>query len=58
MITETVLQLDNKRLRDLLIRIRGWDQLPETGDGPFWMREIDRILATVPETRTTPYGDQ
>jgi hypothetical protein len=29
----------------LLRRLREWDQLPQTGDGPYWMREIDAALA-------------
>lgn len=29
----------------LLQRLREWDQLPHTGDGPFWIREIDKALA-------------
>jgi hypothetical protein len=32
---------------DLLRRIREWDHLPLTGDGPYWMREIDRVLGEV-----------
>jgi len=30
--------------RKLLRRIREWDQLPDTADGPYWIAEIDRLL--------------
>jgi hypothetical protein len=29
---------------DLARRLRAWDHLPLTGDGPFWMRELDALL--------------
>jgi hypothetical protein len=29
----------------LLRRIREWDQLPTTADGPYWISEIDKVLA-------------
>jgi hypothetical protein len=32
-------------MRDLLRRIRGWDVLDGTADGPYWRGEIDRVLA-------------
>lgn len=32
------------RYRELLRRIRQWDHLDTAGDGPFWKREIDKVL--------------
>ncbi len=32
------------RVRALLQRIREWDHLDSAADGPFWKREIDRVL--------------
>lgn len=31
-------------LRELLKRIRDWDQLPLTTDGNYWIAEIDKVL--------------
>lgn len=38
---------DLLRARDLLRRIRAWDQLPQTADGPYWAEEIDLQLQGV-----------
>lgn len=35
---------DLELCRGLLHRIRAWDQLPTTGDGPFWIGEINQVL--------------
>lgn len=32
-------------LTRLLMRIRGWDQLQDIGDGMYWTGEIDRLLS-------------
>jgi predicted transcriptional regulator len=34
-----------QRLTDGLRRIRGWDMLDATADGPYWKRTIDALLA-------------
>lgn len=30
--------------RDLLKRIRGWDMMDVTADGPYWRAEIDKVI--------------
>jgi hypothetical protein len=45
----------NSAAIDLLRRIREWDHLPLTGDGPYWMREIDKVLAdAIPNSVAEP----
>lgn len=34
-----------KQLRDLLQRIKQWDHMDVAGDGPYWKKEIDNVLA-------------
>ena len=34
-------------LLDVLQRIRGWDHLGTTHDGPYWKSEIDKVLSKV-----------
>lgn len=40
-----VLERENAAMRELLGRIRDWDQLPQTGDGQYWITEIDKVLS-------------
>lgn len=42
---------------ELLKRIREWDHLDTAADGPFWRREIDRVLAQV-EPEPTDRGEK
>lgn len=38
-----------RQLRELLILIREWDQLPTCGDGTYWIREIKSAIETAPQ---------
>lgn len=38
------LERENTILRTLLLRIRGWDMMDATADGPYWRRTIDEVL--------------
>ena len=43
---------DDARLREcrkLLTRLANWDMMAQAADGPYWLREIDRVLAAKPE---------
>lgn len=40
----TLLGKEYGKTYDLLKRIQAWDQLPNTGDGPFWIKEIKKVL--------------
>jgi hypothetical protein len=43
-------------LAALLKRIRGWDVMDATADGPYWRAEIDAALASLPPVEP-PHGD-
>lgn len=32
------------RMRELLLRLRSWDMMDVTADGPYWKTEIDTVL--------------
>lgn len=38
------LRRQNDGARALLRRLLQWDHLPLTGDGPYWIREIEKVL--------------
>lgn len=41
-----------ERLLDVVKRIRQWDHLDTAGDGPYWKRELDAVLAlSLPPTQ-------
>jgi hypothetical protein len=41
-------EIQIKDLKDLLKRIHDWDHMDYASDGPYWRKEIQKILGTKP----------